>query len=391
MSLAVGIVGLPNVGKSTLFNALLKKQQALAANYPFATIEPNIGIVPVPDERLIILAEVIAKSREHMDVVPGSKEGLSYTKLPPIVPATVTFLDIAGLVKGASQGEGLGNQFLAHIRETNVICLVVRVFNDSNVVNTGSGDIKTDAEIVMMELILADIQTLAKQLPPKGAVTPEQKQRYALIQAIKHALDEGHRADSVVMTEDDRELIRDLCLLTVKPVIFVVNVGEAELTTRPVEETKDLFVQKLGLKDKSLPTGLDESTLIVMSAQTEIDIASLTPHEQNEYLFTLGINESGLERLIKAAYKALGLQSFLTAGEKEIRAWTIPTGCSAVMASGVIHTDFQKKFIKADVIPFEKFVEAGGWKSARDRGWVRSEGRNYVMQDGEVVEFKIGT
>lgn len=302
----IGIVGLPNVGKSTLFNALLKKQAALAANYPFATIEPNVGVVPVPDSRLAVLAEVV--------------------KTTKIVPATVTFVDIAGLVKGASQGEGLGNKFLSHIREVDAICYVLRDFGDENVIRAGSTNPQDDLEILKLELQLADEQTReARQAKAKKVDEP-------------------------------------LILLTDKPAIVVYNTDEDRL-------------QKPGLR---------------ISAKMEEELASLDTDDQKAYLENLGIVESGLEKVIKKAYEILNLQSFLTAGEKEVRAWTIKQGTLAPQAAGVIHTDFEKHFIKADVISFDDFVACGGWAKARELGKVRLEGRDYLMQEADVVEFKVG-
>ncbi len=338
MNLKIGIVGLPNAGKSTLFNALLKKQVAYAANYPFATIEPNIGVVPVPDERLARLAEV-TKEEEKMD------------KLPPVVPAVVEFVDIAGLVKGASEGQGLGNKFLSHIREVNIICHVIRYFPDPNIIHVaGSVDPGRDKEIIETELILADLQTLEKQ---KGK-----------FEDVKKALNEGKMAKDVVT---DPTEVRDLQLLTMKPVITVANVAESQL-----------------LQGDSLKG-------VAICAETEAQLAGLSEEEQKEYLKSLGLEASGLDRLIKKAYETLGLISFLTTGVIESRAWTIERGTKAPAAAGVIHTDFEKKFIKADVVSFDDFVTIGGWKKARDAGRVRSEGKEYEMQDGDVVEFKIGT
>jgi ribosome-binding ATPase len=382
MSLSVGIVGLPNVGKSTLFNALLKKQQALAANYPFATIEPNVGIVPVPDARLAKLAEVVAMQRVHAEGGPGSKERLTYTSLPPIVPATVTFYDIAGLVKGASEGEGLGNKFLSHIRETDAICMVVRAFSDPDVVLTGSGEPKTDADIIMTELILADLQTIAKQVAPKGMASVEQKKRWEVIEKIRIILDSGQPAGQTLLTAEEQPLVRELHLLTMKPVMYVLNVDEAELSVQSVHELALRYAGELHVTPKEI---------IIVSAKIEAELADMAPDEQMVFLSELGFSASGLERLIGLAYDKLGLISFLTAGEKEVRAWTIRQGDTAQRASGVIHTDFMKKFIKADVAAYPDFVASGGWKGAREKGLVRSEGREYVMKDGEVVEFKIGS
>lgn len=353
MNLKVGIVGLPNAGKSTLFNALLKKQVAFAANYPFATIEPNVGVVPVPDDRLARLAE-ITKNEDHLE------------KLPPLRPATVEFVDIAGLVKGASEGEGLGNKFLAHIREVDIICNVLRFFPDSAIVHTeGIVDPNRDREIVETELVLADLQTLVKQLEPKMNVTKEDRARFAVVQKLKAVMDGGKRAYDVLVDPDERELIRPLQLLTMKPVIIVANVSENQLK--------------------------EDIGMLSICAETEAQLASLPEQEQKEYLTSLGIPSSGLDLLIQKAYNTLGLISFLTTGELESRAWTIEKGMKASQAAGVIHTDFEKKFIKADVIAFDDFVSLGGWKKSREAGKARSEGKEYVMRDGDVVEFKIGT
>jgi len=371
MSLSIGIVGLPNVGKSTLFNALLKKQQALAANYPFATIEPNVGVVPVPDERLEKLAEVIAAEKPPGEVL----------KRPPIIPAAVTFTDIAGIVKGASEGEGLGNKFLSHIREADAVVMVVRAFEDENVVLTGSGNPAEDRQVLMTELILADMQTIDKQQIPKGKILPAQQKRWDAIQKISKSLNMGKRADESDLDEEDHELVKDLCLMTMKPIIYVVNVDEAELGSMGVRELKSYYADKLKVSPDNA---------VIVSAKIEAELSEMSGSEQHEYLESLGLKESGLERLIKTGYSLLGLQSFLTAGEKEVRAWTIRQGMNAVEAAGVIHTDFMKKFIKAEVVGFETFTSLGGWKASREAGKSRYEGRDYLMQDGDVVEFKIG-
>lgn len=357
MNLKIGIVGLPNAGKSTLFNALLKKQVAFAANYPFATIEPNVGVVPVPDERLAKLAE-ITKLEDKLE------------KLPPLRPATVEFVDIAGLVKGASEGEGLGNKFLAHIRETNIICNVLRFFPDSNIVHTeGNIDAKRDRDIVETELVLADLQTLNKQGEPKMNATKEDRARYDVVQKLKVAMDGGKKALDVLTDPDEQELVRPLQLLTMKPFVYVGNVSETQLGTPP--ET-------------------DIAPIVFICAQTESELATMSEEEQKDYLKSLGVASSGLDLLIKKAYETLGLISFLTTGELESRAWTIEKGMIAPQAAGVIHTDFEKKFIKCDTVAYEDFVSLGGWKKAREAGKARSEGKEYVMQDGDVVEFKIG-
>jgi len=364
-SVSVGIVGLPNVGKSTLFNALLKKQQALAANYPFATIEPNVGVVPVPDERLTKLAE-ITQQEEGMVV------------LPPLKPAIVEFVDIAGLVKGASEGAGLGNKFLSHIRQVSVIAHVVRAFVDENVIRESSVDPKSDYETIKMELILADLQTLEKVNEKALRLDPIKKSG---VEKLKVALDQGKAAHEVVLSEKEQEAVRELSLLSAKPEIIILNVGEAEYTPEKIQYIIDQYTSVLDMKKEDF---------VVISAQIESELAELSPEDQKQYLKDLGIETSGLERLIQKAYDALGLQSFLTAGEKEVRAWTVAKGSTAPLAAGVIHTDFTKNFIKAEVVSFSEFVELGGWHGAREKGRARMEGRDYIMQEGDVVEFKIG-
>ena len=329
MSLSVGIVGLPNVGKSTLFNALLKKQQAYVANFPFATIEPNIGIVPVPDERLDKLA-VVTKEEEKM------------TDLPPKVPATVEFVDIAGLIAGASKGEGLGNKFLSHIRQVDAICFVLRAFSDPDIIKQGVKDPKSDFEILKLELQLSDEDMVAEHSKKKNAD------------------------------------VESLPLFSKKPFLIVLNVDEESLK------------EASGLEEKyASELGVAKDQIVVISARTESELSELSDEDQKSYLKDLGVQKSGLERLIRKAFSTLGLITFLTAGEKEVRAWTINKGINAQEAAGVIHTDFIKKFIKADIVDFNDFI-VGGWKAARDSGEVRSEGRDYIMQDGDVVEFKIG-
>ncbi len=364
MNLKIAIVGLPNAGKSTLFNALLKKQVADAAPYPFCTIEPNIGVVPVPDVRLTKIAE-ITKVEEKME------------KLPPLIPAVVEFVDVAGLVKGASQGEGLGNKFLSHIRETDIICHVVRYFEDPTVVNV-AGDINPlrDRDIIETELILSDLQTLEKQIEPRGKVEHDALKKWELIVQLKEALNNGKNARDVIVSEEDLELIRDLHLLSMKPAMFVLNVSEQQLSNNPIIQSTN--------------NPINDKNALTICARTESELASLEPNEQKDYLAALGLVASGLDRLIQKAYEMLGLISFLTTGVKEARAWTIVRGMKAPQASGVIHTDFEKKFIKADCVTFEDFVSAQGWKNAKEQGKVRQEGREYMMQDGDVVEFKIG-
>lgn len=353
MNLSVGIVGMPNVGKSTLFNALLKRQIADASNYPFCTIEPNVGVVEVPDPRLSILADVV--------------------KTTKIIPAVVKFVDIAGIVKGASVGEGLGNKFLSHIREVNVICHVVRYFSDENVVCvTGKVNPKSDMEIVNSELILADLETLGKQdLKPTLIKTDTDRYRASAIGKLKKELDTGIPARDVDLTNEEKDAVKELQLLTMKPVIYVDNVNENELS-----------------QNTASPVNGDNKVKIC--AKVEAELSELSREEQREYLKQLGLEKSGLERLIQAAYNTLGLISFLTAGEKEVRAWTITNGTKAPKAAGVIHTDFEKAFIKAEVANYEDFVTLNGWQSCREKGKARLEGKEYVMREGDVVEFKVG-
>jgi ribosome-binding ATPase YchF (GTP1/OBG family) len=395
MSLSVGLVGLPNAGKSTLFNALLKKQQAFVASYPFATIEPNIGIVPVPDPRLAQLAQTV-KTSEKLD------------HLPPQVPATVKFVDIAGLVKGAHQGEGLGNQFLAHIREVNLICHVLRAFTDANVSHTGPIDPVADLSTLRTELAMADLSTLEKQAPPRGKVEKSAQLRWQAIEKLTSAVRQGHLASSVSLSPEEIALTSDLFLLTAKPELFALNINESDLTldhhpkrhsgldpesSQILKQVQDDQHNRVfGIVSRfTSQAGVGESQVIVISAKVEAELADLTPQEGQEYLSQLGVNTSGLEQLIRSSYRTLGLISFLTAGPKEVRAWTVKAGTPAPQAAGVIHTDFQKTFVKAAVTTFSDFINFGGWPGCKTAGKVRHEGKDYQIQDGEVVEFLIGS
>jgi hypothetical protein len=356
MALSIGIVGLPNAGKSTLFNALLSRQIANCAPYPFCTIDPNVGVVEVPDGRLPMLAKIVHTEK--------------------IIPAIVEFKDIAGLVAGASKGEGLGNKFLSHIRESAAIVHVLRAFEDQNVVREGKIDPKSDFETIKTELCLADLQTLEKQSEPNPSVaTKEDKARWELVLKLRKALEQGTEVRDVGLTEDEQEMVKPFCLLTAKPAIFVLNIGEDEVS-KSAEELGHL--RNLG----------NLGGIIPICAKIEMELSELPLEERKAYLKELGLAESGLEKLIKKGYEVLGLQTFLTAGEKEVRAWTVRAGARALEAAGVIHTDFEKGFIKAEVCGFADFVEYGGWKGAAEKGKVRLEGKEYVMREGDVVEFK---
>ncbi|MFZ5425270.1 MAG: redox-regulated ATPase YchF [Patescibacteria group bacterium] len=383
MALSIGIVGLPNVGKSTLFNALLKRQAALAANYPFATIEPNMGIVDVPDSRLLDLAEII---KHDFGAKVGDRE------IPEkIIPATVTFYDIAGLVKGAHKGEGLGNQFLSHIRDVNALVHVVRAFADENVIRADSTDPISDIEVINTELILADLQSLegriskAQQLAKKMNSKEAYKQ-LEIYEKLEVALNKGCFASTVALTENEVKLIKDLNLLTQKPVIYAFNIDEETMSMTNKEELISELTQNLSEEKKSLFNF--DSNVVYLCAKLEEELVQLSDGERLEYMNELGLKVSGLDKIIKRGYNILGLQTYLTAGPKEVRAWTVKSGDTAPKAAGVIHSDFERGFISAEIVSFEALKSCGSFKVAKEKGLIRIEGKDYVMQEGDVVEFR---
>lgn len=361
MALTIGIVGLPNVGKSTLFNALTRSRGAQAANYPFCTIDPNIGIVEVPDVRLQTLASIVHPEK--------------------IIPATVEFVDIAGIVKGASTGEGLGNKFLSHIREVNAICHVVRAFDGGDIIHVeGTVDPKRDRDTIETELAIADLDTVKRRIEKvQGGARTGNKDaimELAILQRIASALEQNHWASTVTFTKEELPVVAQFQLLTEKPVVYAVNVSEAQMKTMTAEEARTRL---------SLPPS---AHVVIICAKIEEDLQELTPDEARVFLADLGVASSGLDRLIQTVYTLLGYITYFTAGPQEVRAWTITKGMTAPQAAGVIHTDFERGFICAETIAYNEFVQRGGEVKAKEAGKMRQEGKAYVVKDGDVMHFR---